>query len=48
MEMMIQTIFELVEEGGGFRINQNIMKFSMPQIHKNFKGISHEIGIKVQ
>jgi hypothetical protein len=42
MEMMTQTIFELVGEGG-FRTNQNIIKISMPQIHKNFYRISHQI-----
>jgi hypothetical protein len=34
MEMMIQTIFKLVGEGG-FRMNQNIMRIEMPQIHRN-------------
>jgi hypothetical protein len=45
MEMMIQTIFELMEEGGGRLMNQNIMKISMPQIHRNFLKNSHQIGI---
>jgi hypothetical protein len=44
MEMMNQTIFELVEGGGGVKMNQNIMKISMPQIHKIFLRISHQIG----